>query len=125
LRALAAVVRVADTDAAADDAATLEGAVVALVAHVHQRRRSHVAVANDALAVAALAHVADGDARLLAAQDEVDVCGCGVSSGGGSSGSGSGGDAGRRIDVNGGGGVGGARTHGGEPPFVAAVCAER
>lgn len=73
LRALAAVVGVADANATTNDAAALEGAVVALIAHVYQRRGPHVAVADDALAVAALAQVAHRHTRLLAAQDEVDV----------------------------------------------------
>jgi hypothetical protein len=59
-RALAAVVRVRHPDGPADDAAALEHAKAALVAHAHERVRAHVRVAHGALAVAALAESADG-----------------------------------------------------------------
>jgi hypothetical protein len=60
LCALLAVVGVGDALAAADDAAALVAAVVALVADAHQRARPHVRVADDALAIALLAQSPDG-----------------------------------------------------------------
>lgn len=71
--ALLAVVGVTDTGPAANDTPALVAAVVALVADSHQRRRSHQRVADDALAVAFLAEAADGDARLLPAEDQIRV----------------------------------------------------
>lgn len=59
-RALAAVVRVRHPDGPADDAAALERAKAALVAHAHERVGPDVRVAHGALAVAALAQAADG-----------------------------------------------------------------
>ena len=73
LRALLAVVGIRDTSTTADDAAALEGAVVALVADANQGAGPHVRVADHALAVAFLAEPTDGDAGLLAAHDEIRV----------------------------------------------------
>ena len=46
-------------------------AVVALVTDADESRRSDVGVADDAATVALLAKTADGDARLLPAEDQV------------------------------------------------------
>lgn len=68
-----AVEGVADPLAAADDALVLVVAEAALVADAHERRGPYVRVADGALAVALVAEPPDGDARLLAAHDEVGV----------------------------------------------------
>ena len=59
LRALLAVVGIGDARLATDDAATLIGAVVALVADTHEDARPHVGVADGALAVALFAQAAN------------------------------------------------------------------
>ena len=57
--------------AATNDALVLVVAKGALVADADEGRGPHVAVADGALAVALIAEAADGDARLLAAHDEI------------------------------------------------------
>lgn len=57
--ALLAVVGVAHAHAAADDAAALVGAVVALIAHTHERRGAHIRVTDGALSVALLTQPPD------------------------------------------------------------------
>jgi hypothetical protein len=74
LHAFLAVVGVRDSCPSADDAASGERPVVALLAHLRDDGGADVRVADDALAIAALAQPADGDARLLAAHDQVGVC---------------------------------------------------
>ena len=70
-RALEAVKGVRYALAAAHDALVLVVAEAALVADADERRRAHVRVAHGALSVALVTEAADGDARLLAAHDEV------------------------------------------------------
>ena len=55
----------------ANNTLVLVVAEATLVADAHQRRRPHVRVADGALAVALVAEPPDGDARLLAAHDEI------------------------------------------------------
>lgn len=50
--ALFTIVGIGHARPAADDAASLVGAVVTLVTDAHQRARSHVRVADDALPIA-------------------------------------------------------------------------
>ena len=71
LRALLAVVGIGDAWLATDDAATLIGAVVALVADTHEDARPHVGVADGALAVALFAQAANRcKAREMGGSDE-------------------------------------------------------
>lgn len=72
-RSLTAIIRVGHPHAAAYDAPPLEGAVIALVANVHDGGGIDEGIADDALPVALLAEAADGDARLLPAHDQVGV----------------------------------------------------
>ncbi|GMS87971.1 hypothetical protein PENTCL1PPCAC_10146, partial [Pristionchus entomophagus] len=69
--ALLAVVCIGDARATADHASALVRSVVALVADSHERARTHVRVADDAATIALVAQSADGDARLLATEDEI------------------------------------------------------
>jgi len=70
-RALEAVESVADALAAAHDTFVLVVAEGAFVADSNESGWSHVRVADGAFAVALVAEAADGDARLLAAHDEI------------------------------------------------------
>ena len=69
--ALKAVEGVGDALATADNALVLVVAEGAFVADAGERRRSHVRVADRALAVTFVAEAADGYARLLAAHYEI------------------------------------------------------
>ena len=68
---LEAVEGVRDTLATAYDAFVLVVAEGTFVADAGEGGRAHVGVANGAFAVALVAEAADGDARLLAAHDEI------------------------------------------------------
>lgn len=70
-RALLAVVGIAHARPTANHAAALVRAIVALVADTHQRRRPHIRIADDTLAVALFAQTPNGDAGLLAAKDQI------------------------------------------------------
>ncbi|CAI0444032.1 unnamed protein product [Linum tenue] len=63
------VVRIIYAHSPADHTATLERSVVALIANSHQRARAHIGVANHTFAIAFLAELPNGDARLLLAHD--------------------------------------------------------
>lgn len=90
--ALLAVVRIRNASTATDDAAALVRAVVALIAYTHQRARPHERVANHTSSITwttrvlvfslplsfslyrrrtLFAQTADGDAGLLAAEDQI------------------------------------------------------
>lgn len=71
LDALPAIVGVRHSYPPANDAPTLQGAVVALVADVNLGAWPDERVADDALSVALLAETPDGDPWLLPAHDQV------------------------------------------------------
>ena len=64
--ALATIVRVRNAWSAADDASSLVGTVVALVAYSHQRGGTHVRVADDAFSVGFLAQSPDSFEKINA-----------------------------------------------------------
>ena len=76
LSALFAIVRIADALVAADSAAALEAAEIALVADLDEGARPHIGVANDALAVALLAEAPNGHSRLLPAENKIRMVLC-------------------------------------------------
>jgi hypothetical protein len=72
-RAIRTIIRITNPDAAADNALARVIAKGAFVADAHLRCWAHVAVADGAAAVVALAEAADADSCLAAAHDEIGV----------------------------------------------------
>ena len=68
---LTAIIGIRDPHAAADHAPSLEAAVIALVARVHDRAGVYEGITYDALAVALLAKATYGDAGLLPTHHQI------------------------------------------------------
>ncbi len=80
LRAFSTIIGIGNPRTAANHAPPLVGPIIALVADSNEGTGPHIRITDDAFAVAFFAEPADGDARLLAAHDEVGVMlghGCG------------------------------------------------
>jgi hypothetical protein len=69
--ALLTIVGIRNTLASANDTAALITSIVALVANTNERAWAHIAVANDAFAVAFYTQPSDCNARKFSAHDQI------------------------------------------------------